>query len=260
MCIRSIFNIYLVFWLFISSVSCISNPGNPDANNSLVQGAIIRMDTTIKEIHLIFSGHEFADGFETIHKTLSKYQIKASFFFTGDFYRNQNFSYIINQLLDAGHYLGAHSDKHLLYASWENRDSLLVTKKEFIDDLNSNYQIMSRFGINKKNARYFLPPFEWYNDSIAKWTDEMGLTLINFTPGTSSNQDWSYPAPEIKYFSTDTIIKRILEYEKNEPNGLNGFILLSHIGTDPRRTDKFYKRLDELIAILKEKGYSFKSL
>ena len=88
----------------------------------------------------------------------------------------------------------------------------------------------------------------------------MGLTLINFTPGTSSNQDWSYPAHEIKYFSTDTIFKRILEYEKNEPNGLNGFILLSHIGTDPRRTDKFYKRLDELIAILKEKKYSFKSL
>ncbi|HEY5406039.1 MAG TPA: hypothetical protein VIJ92_03090 [Ginsengibacter sp.] len=38
---------------------------------------------------------------------------------------------------------------------------------------------------------------------------------------------------------------------------LNGFILLVHIGTDPRRTDKFYNQLPQLINELKKRGYEF---
>jgi peptidoglycan/xylan/chitin deacetylase (PgdA/CDA1 family) len=48
-----------------------------------------------------------------------------------------------------------------------------------------------------------------------------------------------------------------MTYEVNSTNGLNGFILLVHIGTDPRRSDKFYKRLPELINELKDRGYQF---
>ncbi|MNL87529.1 hypothetical protein D3C87_2167250 [compost metagenome] len=52
-------------------------------------------------------------------------------------------------------------------------------------------------------------------------------------------------------------MRSILSYEQKDKNGLNGFILLVHIGTDPRRKDKFYKKLPELIAGLKNKGYEF---
>jgi hypothetical protein len=37
-------------------------------------------------------------------------------------------------------------------------------------------------------------------------------------------------------------------------NGLNGFLLLMHMGTDPVRTDKFYLFLESLIAALKSIG------
>ncbi|MEP6951807.1 MAG: hypothetical protein ABI863_21120 [Ginsengibacter sp.] len=43
-----------------------------------------------------------------------------------------------------------------------------------------------------------------------------------------------------KYVNRDTIMNSILQYEHKSTNGLNGFILLLHIGTDPGRTDKFY--------------------
>ena len=46
------------------------------------------------------------------------------------------------------------------------------------------------------------------------------------------------------YRSSDEIFDSIMNYEAKNPNGLNGFILLMHIGTDPRRTDKFYNRLE----------------
>ncbi|MCQ2138206.1 MAG: hypothetical protein MJY60_05825 [Bacteroidales bacterium] len=44
------------------------------------------------------------------------------------------------------------------------------------------------------------------------------------------------------------------------PDGLNGHILLIHLGTSDLRSDKFYDRLDELIEKLLAKGYSFTAL
>jgi peptidoglycan/xylan/chitin deacetylase (PgdA/CDA1 family) len=212
-----------------------------------------------KNIALVFTGDEFADGGNHILHTLKKENAKASFFFTGNFYRNPTFKQLIQQLKNNGHYLGAHSDKHLLCCDWVKRDSLLVSKSEFSNDLRNNYAEMKRFGISETASPYFLPAFEWYNDSIAAWTKEMGLQLINFTPGTRSNADYTYP--ELKnYVSSETIYNSIIGFEKGRETGLNGFMLLLHIGTDPRRTDKLYNRLGELIKRLKTKGYRFQTV
>lgn len=148
--------------------------------------------------------------------------------------------------------MGAHSDEHLLYADWKKRDSLLVTESEFKTDLLNNYAELKRFGAKKKNAVYFLPPFEWYNDTISAWTKEMDLQLINYTPGTLSHTD--YTTPDAKnYRSSASIYQSIIDHEKTK--NLNGFILLLHIGTDPTRKDKFYSHLQELLKWLKSKNY-----
>jgi peptidoglycan/xylan/chitin deacetylase (PgdA/CDA1 family) len=206
---------------------------------------------------LVFTGDEFADGGEVILGALNKRKIKAGFFLTGNFYSNPAFETLIKNLKRDGHYLGAHSDKHLLYADWAKRDSLLVTRSEFKNDLGKNYKRMHRFGINKKEARYFLPPYEWYNKAIAEWTENEGLSLINFSPGTLSTADYAYPEMGVRYRNSDEIYQSIMNYERTVPNGLNGFILLIHIGTDPRRTDKFYNRLGDLLQELNDKGYTF---
>ena len=221
-------------------------------------GAIIRTDTTEKAINLIFSAHEFADGFNTINHVLDKHHIKASFFFTGDFYRNPEFDSIIKTLQDEGHYLGGHSDKHLLYCDWTKRDSLLVNYQTFSKDIDHLYAAMQRFGISKTDAPYFLPPYEWYNDTISRWCQRKGLILINFSPGTSSNADYTYPELGKQYKDSETVYNRILDYESKK--GLNGFILLTHFGTDPRRTDKFYDKLDALLTELEKRGYHFTTL
>jgi peptidoglycan/xylan/chitin deacetylase (PgdA/CDA1 family) len=114
-------------------------------------------------------------------------------------------------------------------------------------------------GINTQDLTYFLPPYEWYNDSISTWTKDFGLQLINFTPGTKSTADYTYPGLK-NYRSTEEIYHSIVHHENTNPSGLKGFILLSHIGTDARRSDKFYKRLPGLIKHLKAKGYQFQTV
>ena len=62
-------------------------------------------------------------------------------------------------------------------------------------------------------------------------------------------------AQDKNYISSDAIFDSIKTYEAKDPNGLNGFILLMHIGAGPGRTDKFYDKLDPLIVWLRSKNY-----
>lgn len=231
---------------------------NSSAKNNLSfkyeQGAIVRGDVSNKKLALVFTGDEFADGAKIITETLKKQNVKASFFLTGRFYRNPNFQSAIRQLKKDGHYLGGHSDGHLLYNDWNDRNKLLVSQAEFEKDLSENYKTMQKFGVSKKDAPYFLPAFEWYNETISDWTRDFGLQLVNFTSGTSSNADYTTPSMK-NYQSSEAIFNKIKAYEAKDANGLNGFILLLHIGTDPERTDKFYDHLSELIDFLKSKNY-----
>ena len=218
------------------------------------------MDRTRKEIFLVFTGHEFADGGQVVRGTLQKRRIKASFFFTGDFYRTKSFSSLIEGLKNDGHYLGPHSDKHLLYAPWSNRDSSLIDENEFVLDLRANIDAIAGFGIARQHVKYFLPAFEWYNQDISNWSKKCGLQLVNFTPGTSSNADYTTPDMGTRYVSSDTIVERILAFERSHEDGLNGFLLLTHIGTAKERTDKFYNKLEGLLEELEKRGYAFRRL
>ncbi len=225
-------------------------------NFSYDRGAIIRSDSTRREIALVFTGHEFGEGGTFIDSLLLKENFQASFFLTGDFYRNEQFRPLIKGLRRRGHYLGAHSDKHLLYCDWTKRDSLLLNEQQFSMDLADNYAAMAAHGIEANKSRYFLPPYEWYNDSIAIWTNRYGMQLINYTPGTRSTADYTRDTDK-NYRDNETILSSITGYEGSRPAGLNGFILLLHAGAGPGRTDKFYKKLPELIKYLKTKGYRF---
>ena len=224
-------------------------------NNIYQDGGIIRTDPSVKHIDFVFTAADKADGAERIISTLRKYNIKGGFFFTGEFF--EMYPDVVRRLVAEGHYVGSHSYGHLLYAPWGNRDSLLVTRQEFNEDIFKSYKVLREFGIT--NAPYFIPPYEHYNAAISSWARQLGLQVINYTPGTLTNGD--YTTPEMKrYFSSKEILSRIWEYERTDPNGLNGHIMLIHFGTDPARTDKFYDKLPGLIRELRRKGYSFTPL
>jgi len=219
------------------------------------EGAIIRMDTTKNKVYLIFSAHNSNDGGKTIVQTLKKKQVKASFFFTGSFYANKKNKKLIHELIRNGHYLGAHSDQHLLYADWEKRDSLRINRPEFETDLKTNYRKMQKAGISVSSVKYFLPPYEWYNRSVADWTSQLGLKLINFTPGIHTNADYTTPDMS-NYKSSARILNDLRKQEQQKPGSLKGSIALIHLGTSNKRTDKLYNRLDELIDFLVKHGYN----
>jgi len=131
----------------------------------------------------------------------------------------------------------------------------LVTKDQFRTDLQDNLQLMKQEGIRNRPIQYFIPPYEWWNDSIALWSKEEYCQVVNFTPGTRTNADYTYPQMDDRYVSTESILASLDQFEQSDSFGLNGTMILIHAGTDPRRTDKLYNQLPMLFTKWKKSGY-----
>ncbi|MBS1653608.1 MAG: glycoside hydrolase family 9 protein [Bacteroidetes bacterium] len=226
-------------------------------NFTYSHGAIIRGDSTKKEIAFVFSADEFGEGIPSIIKSLRKQKVKAAFFFTGRFYRNH--TAVIQQLNEEGHYLGPHSNNHLLYNDWSKRDSLLITEEQFATDMQQNLNSMQQLNIPVHHPHFFIPPYEWWNDTVAAWCNKRDLRLFCFTPGIRTNADYTYPGMK-NYKSSQWILESVKEQQLKNAAAFNGAIILIHTGTDARRKDKFYYHLNELIEWFRQNGYSFKRI
>ena len=220
-------------------------------------GAIVRGDSTKRSLALVFTGDEFGDGLPAIAAALHKHKVAGSFFFTGRFYRNPAFQPAIRELNRQHHYLGPHSNAHLLYNDWTRRDSLLVSADSFRTDLQKNLVAINALGIDTGHANFFIPPYEWWDDTIAAWARTQGWQLVNFTPGIRTNADYTWPEMGKSYLGSDAILQSLSTFRSSYSAGLNGTILLIHAGTDPRRKDKLYNHLDQLITQLQASGYQF---
>ncbi len=228
----------------------------PNPSWTIVEGGVTRGDTSKKQIALIFTGGDYGEGTGHVLDTLAASKIKASFFLTGDYLRKPQHQDFLKRIVAEGHYLGPHSDTHPLYCPWEDRSKTLVTREFFRTDLQKNIDDLRRLGAlaDKTKPVYFIPPYEWYNQDQSRWSKEMGVFLFNFTPGSGSNRDWA-PEGHKSFVPSKQIIDDILAYEKKDPHGLNGFLLLLHVGSE--RKDKTFLLLDPLLKELAQRGYKF---
>jgi endoglucanase len=236
-----------------------TQPTLPDLSTrpwTIVEGGVTRGDTSKKQLALIFTGGDFGEGTGHVLDTLAAHGVKASFFFTGDYLRKPAHEPHLKRIVRENHYLGPHSDKHPLYAPWEDRGKTLLTRDQFRADLQKNIDDLRKLGALADAGKpiYFIPPYEWYNRDQSNWSAEMGVLLFNFTPGSGSNRDWA-PEGHKSFVPSEKIIADILAYEKKDPHGLNGFLLLLHVGS--QRRDKTFLLLEDLLKELKARGYSF---
>lgn len=236
-------NVNLSFLFFLINISLYAQ--------SIVdkEGAIVRSDTLKKNIYLCFTGHDQVDGFEHVISVLDKQKVKGSFFLTGDFVRS--YEELVKDIAINGHYVGAHSDKHLLYCDWTNRDSLLHSENRIKEDILQKLDALKKLGIR---PTYFMPPYEWYNQKVVEIASQLNQITVNFSHGTRSNADYTTPDMP-NYISSNDILESIYSYESL--NSMNGFHLLIHPGTSLKREDKFYLQLGKLITKLKTEGYQF---
>ena len=239
--------------LFLLTAACAS----PQSNTRFAydHGGIIRADRSRKELALVFTGGDFGEGSATILDTLRAERVPASLFVTGGFLQRPELAKLLRRAVREGHYVGPHSDQHLLYAPWEDREKSAISEQQFKQDLKKNIGDLRGLGALPEGRRvFFIPPFEWFNEDQVRWARDMNVTLFNFSSGSGSNRDY-LPESDKRFVSSREILRGILDYDRKSPDGLNGYILLLHLGAD--RKDKMYLLLPELIRELRKRGYTF---
>ena len=218
-------------------------------------GGIVRGDRSRKQLALVFTGGDFGEGTAPVLDALRAERVPASLFVTGGFLHRPDQAKLLRRAVREGHYVGPHSDQHLLYAPWEDREKSIVSEQQFKQDLKQNLADLRRLGAPPAGRRVlFIPPYEWFNQDQVRWSRDLGVTLFNFSPGSGSNRDY-LPESDQRFVSSREILRGILDYEQKSPDGLNGFILLLHLGAD--RRDKMFLLLPELIRDLRARGYQF---
>jgi peptidoglycan/xylan/chitin deacetylase (PgdA/CDA1 family) len=218
-------------------------------------GAIVRGDLASKKLALVFTGDERGESTGPILDILKQRDLHGAFFVTGNFLRDAELNKQMRRALAEGHYVGPHSDSHLLYCAWDERDKSLVSKEDFKADLRKNLVELEKIDASYGDRpMLFIPPYEWYNREQFGWCHELGLQLINFTPGSGSNRDYA-PEGNSRFVPSRKIYDDILAYEQKDPAGLNGFVLLLHAGSG--RKDPFHNLLGELCDELQRRGYQF---
>jgi peptidoglycan/xylan/chitin deacetylase (PgdA/CDA1 family) len=215
-------------------------------------GAIIRGDASSPRMALVFTGDEFSEGATTILDALKDRGLRASFFLTGKFLRNEALKPLVERMVAEGHYVGPHSDRHLLYAPWDDRSKSQVDKDAFTRDLNSNLADLRQLGAVPAGATtFFIPPFEWYNRDQVEWSRELDVQVVNLTPGPRSNRDYA-PESDPAFVPAEQIYADIFKFAEENSGGLNGVLLLMHVGSG--RKDPFHPLMGRLCDELLRRG------
>lgn len=248
----------IVCWLFIVISGAVAARGEVPFAAGVMrdsEGGVIRGDVEAKRLSLIFTGDELGESAEPILETLRERGLSGGFFLTGNFVRDKSLRPLVKRMVEEGHYVGPHSDSHPLYAPWEDRRRSLVTAEFFKEDLQKNIDGLREAGaLGSATPVLFVPPYEWYNAEQVAWSGKLGAGLINFTPGSGSNRDYAREGDRV-FVPSQQILDDILAYERKDPHGLNGFVLLLHLGSG--RRDPFHPQLGKLCDELKGRGYEF---
>lgn len=159
-----------------------------------------------------------------ILETLSKHNVKATFFMTGGWI--EKYPDDVKAIAAAGHDLGNHSENHKHMSE--------LSLEQCKDEIMKPHEKVKK--ITGKDMILFRPPYGDYNDTLIRAVSECNYYAIQ----------WDVDSLDWKDYDASTIIKKVTEHKHLG----NGSIILCHNGGKHTA-----EALDELLATLKQKGY-----
>ncbi len=220
-------------------------------------GVGVRINGGGRNVYFVFSADSAFEGAGYALDAMLQSGCKGSFFFTGRFLRDTANRDVVRRIISEGHYVGPHSDQHLLLAEWDDARTPLVAADSLMADTRANLVALAHSGVDTAGVIWYMPPYEWASKCHADVVRSMGMTPIAPTPGILTYRDYTTPDME-QYFTTDSIYRQLLGYEST--HGLSGAIVIVHLGTHPLRKDKFYYRFPQLLDTLQARGYTMERL
>ncbi len=217
---------YSVLSVFLMCLITLRNVGYTqiaNANTRLLP--IYSVETQEKCVSITFDSAWGDEDSEKILQALSKNDVRATFFVTGDYLDRCASS--AKMFFDSGHEIANHSDMH----PHPNK----LDKQSLIDDTKKCEEKI--IALTGKSQMLYRAPYGEYNNDTISTINSMGYSFIQ----------WDVDSLDYKGLSEEQITKRICDRVKN------GSIILFHTGTKNTAA-----ALEMVLPVLKEQGYIFK--
>jgi peptidoglycan/xylan/chitin deacetylase (PgdA/CDA1 family) len=217
-----------------------------------------------KVVALTFDGSSLSNAAGEILDTLKSRGVRATVFITGDFIRR--YPDAVKRIVAEGHEAGNHTFSHPHLTSWTaNHAHITLSQISEAFLCHELFKVDSMFFslTGKHCAPLWRAPFGEKNREICLWAQHCGYLHIGWRQGKTwklglDSNDW-IPDEETPGFHTpEEVLEKIMALSQSEPYGINGGIILMHLGTvrkDSRA--QVHRILGKLIDSLKERGYSF---
>jgi peptidoglycan/xylan/chitin deacetylase (PgdA/CDA1 family) len=219
---------------------------------------------TEKVVALTFDGGSLDNAAGAILDTLRSRNVKATVFVTGRFI--VSYPDDIRRLVAEGHEVGNHTFSHAHLTSWatsHTQTTLSTVSQAFLcrELFLTDSLLLSVTG--RHCSHVWRAPFGEKNREICLWAQGCGYIHTGWGQGkiwrlNLDSNDWIPDEETPGYHTPEEVLDKILVLSRNEPYGINGGIILMHLGTvrkDPR--SQIYRILGTLIDSLIQQGYSF---
>ncbi len=194
---------------------------------------VVRGKTGQKRVALTFDAGASGDNFPLIISTLKKYNLKLTFFLTGQ-WAQQNASYV-EQISQDGNEIGNHS--------WDHPDFTKLTAEQIQDQVTKTEQLLSKLS-GRTTKPLFRFPYGARDGKVMAVVNELGYRSIYWTLDSLD----SVGDPK----SVDFILNRITGQTDAQ---LDGEIILLHIGAKtsaqalPQLIDKLQARGFKIVTV-----------
>lgn len=221
---------------------------------------IVRADTSKREVLLTFDGGSDDNATAAILDTLKAHNIHATMFLTGEYI--QRYPEMARRIVAEGHAVGNHTatHPHLTSFSFDGRQATLpgVTKEFIAGQLARAAELFSAATGHQMDP-FWRAPFGEYNGQILKWAAESGYRHVYWSPRMDT-LDWVSDERNPLFRSPEQMLAKLLKQAQTQPEGLNGGVILMHLGTEREGENRADTMLDGLITELAKEGYSFASV
>jgi len=214
-----------------------------------------------KQVALTFDGGSTDNATQPILDILKASNLQVTVFLTGSFI--QKFPEMTRRIVQEGHEIGNHTWNHphlTTYAADKQNMVLPNVTREFLHDqlLRTANLFAETTGV--KMAPFWRAPYGEHNLEIRQWAAELGYRHVGWTKGRNwqeslDTMDWVADTTSKAYHTSEEILLHLLNMAAEETSGLNGGIILTHLGSHRQDGDHFYTVLPRLIRGLREKNY-----
>jgi peptidoglycan/xylan/chitin deacetylase (PgdA/CDA1 family) len=234
--------------------------GPPTAN--YLANDLSRGDRERKQVSLTFDGGSTDNAAQQILDILKEHNLQVTIFLTGGFV--EKFPEATKRLVQEGHEVGNHTWNHphlTSYAADKQNVTLPNVTREFVHDQLTRTAKLFEEVTGQKMAPFWRAPYGEHNAEIRQWAAELGYRHVGWTRGRSwqesmDTMDWVADTTSQAYHTSEEILAHLMNLANEETHGINGGIILTHLGSHRQDGDHFYTVLPRLISGLREKNYA----